>query len=109
MNVELQTKYLKPGTYKLRSPGQYADGSLALEVWSSDHERQLRATVCIQGANVAHGCVLIKDWSENEGILAALQKAGVIEPPERAVSSHFVQAHECRLTEAAMKALRIPA
>lgn len=41
--------------------------------------------------------VLIKDWSENEGMAAALEAAGVIKPTGQTVRSGFVEIPVCEL------------
>jgi len=45
----------------------------------------------------ADGCIWVKTWSGNEGILAALTAAGVLEPTGRTQPTGFVHAHEARL------------
>lgn len=41
--------------------------------------------------------VAIKNYSENEGILESLLKAGIVAPPHRYISSGFVQIPICKL------------
>jgi hypothetical protein len=43
------------------------------------------------------GTVAIKDYSENEGILAALVAAGVVEPTGETIPIGYAEAHLCRL------------
>lgn len=74
----------------------YADGSPALRLWG-DEGLIATATVFLAGQPAAEGCVWIKDWSENSGMLATLIAAGVIEPTGRTAASGFVVAHEGRL------------
>lgn len=42
-------------------------------------------------------CLLVKDYSENEGILAALEEAGVVEDTGQRVLSGFVELPVARL------------
>lgn len=56
-----------------------------------------KATVNIPEAILAEEEVLIKDWSENEGILAILVAAGVVLDTGRRVASCSVKANVCRL------------
>lgn len=58
--------------------------------------------VCTATANVldeplGHNEVLIKNYSENEGVLGALVRAGVVEDTGRRVASGFVTLPVCRL------------
>ena len=39
--------------------------------------------------------VMIKNWSENEGVLEALQRAGVVEPTGLTYPSGFVEVPKC--------------
>lgn len=107
MNVTLKTKYLPLGDYQLRAVGHYADGGLALELYQGG-EKQMRCTVCLSGIKPSAGHILVKDWSENEGLLKALTDAGVIDPvPSRVLRSHFVDVFEVRLTEKALSGLGV--
>ncbi len=100
MQISIKTKYTPQGDYQLVSPGRYHDGSPALEVHGGDGV-QFKATVCVPDHIPAPHNVMIKDWSENEGVLDALVGAGVIEPPIKEVPINYVTAYECRLTDAA--------
>ena len=53
------------------------------------------ATTNIAGYHCDPGHVLIKNWSENEGVYEALLAAGVIGPVIREVPTGFVKAYEC--------------
>lgn len=56
------------------------------------------ASVCIPDDKPQPGCVWIKTWSENEGILDALLEAGVIsETTGRFARTGFTHAIECKL------------
>lgn len=107
MKVKLSTKYLPEGWYDLVNRGVYADGSPALELWH-DGQRDMRCTVCVGTHKPAERNVLIKDWSENEGLLKALTDAEVIEKvPVKVFRSHFVDVFECRLTDKALAGLGV--
>jgi hypothetical protein len=41
--------------------------------------------------------ILIKDWSENEGMLLSLEQAGIIEDTGKRIPSGFVQAAVCKI------------
>lgn len=76
----------------LHKIGEYRDGSTALEIIDKNGEEYATATVCIPGTDVPEGHVLIKDWSENEGVLQSLINAGIVGQPVRNVPSGFVTA-----------------
>jgi len=87
-------------TYKgaVLHEGKYAYGEgLALTLTEADGEPLATATVYMRDAEPAQGCVWIKDWSENEGMLGSLVKAGVIEPTGRTTQAGFTIAHEGRV------------
>jgi len=55
------------------------------------------ATINIPEFPLAKEYVIIKDYSENEGMLDALMKAGVVGKPTRFVQSGFVTCPVCKL------------
>ncbi len=55
------------------------------------------ATKIVPGAELQDDEVLIKSYSENEGMLSALAMAGVVEPTGRKVASGFVEFDICKL------------
>lgn len=59
------------------------------------------ATCTVNIPEVAHRInkdeVLIKDWSENEGMLAGLIQAGIVEDTGLTVPTGFVKAHVCKV------------
>ena len=55
------------------------------------------ATVDFPDEPLADDEVVIKNWSENEGMLSTLIKAKVVEPTGRSISSGFIQAPICKL------------
>jgi len=98
MKIVIKTKYTPQGEYTLRYEGRYHDGSPALRIYGDDGP-QLTATVCVPDHTPEPRHVMIKDWSENEGVLGALVDAGVVEPPVQEIPINFVTAYECRLTD----------
>ena len=73
----------------------YRQGGDALQLWK-DGELLATATVWLP-TPPAEGCVWIKDWSENSGMLDSLVAAGVIEKTGRLKQTGFVVAREGRL------------
>jgi len=55
------------------------------------------ATVCLPRLQLEPDEVVIKNCSENEGVLQALIDAGVVHPPHRHAHTVFIQADICRL------------
>jgi hypothetical protein len=77
---------------------QYWDGGMALLLVDlSSGEEFARATVNVPGAALAEGQVLIKDYSENHGILDALEKAGILRSTGQIVESGYAQIPVCDL------------
>jgi|SRR5882672_2662150 len=76
----------------------HADKSPALQIMSPEGEAVLTASVCMD-IPPEEDCIIIKDWSENEGIEAVLIKAGLIEANNdpRLHASGFVLAGEFKM------------
>ena len=62
-----------------------------------DGMHYMTATVNMPEVDLKHDEVLIKDYSENEGILEALIRAEVISDPIDVVSAGFVEVFKCKL------------
>ena len=79
---------------------RYRNGRTALQlVDAEDGEPVANATVNLPEVDLAEDEVLVKDCSENEGMLAALTAAGAVEPTGRVVVSGFVTVPVCRLRD----------
>ena len=75
---------------------------VALELWSPETEEEpaepyYTATVNVQGAFVPEGHVLLKGWSENEGLPEALVAAGLVEMTGVTVPTGYCEAQEAKL------------
>lgn len=104
MQITAKTKYLnEPAVLTF---GFYGDGSRAIVLRSPEGAPLAKATVCIveYGYTPAEGFVVVKDYSENEGMLACLIAEGVIHAPESAVLGPYGEFPVCKLTEAALRA-----
>ena len=55
------------------------------------------ATASVSIPDLTEDEVGVKDYSENEGVLAFLLENNIVEPPHRTVSSGFVNIPVCRL------------
>jgi len=87
--------------------GRYMDGMLALKLIDpKTGEPILVATVCMYPAQYASKKhVWIKNWSENEGILTALENANVVEATGDTIPAGYVEAYEAELTSKFIDAL----
>lgn len=80
--------------------GWYSNGRVAISLISAVNGEPIAVgTVNVPSADVPGGHVLIKNWSENSGMVTALKEAGIIEAPVGVVMTGFVQAPVCKLTE----------
>lgn len=99
---EFNTKYVQCKEARLVF-GAYIDGSTAIQIvgdcGEGFEEPISTATVCLEeyGMTPEPGRVFIKDWSENEGTLLALQKAGIVGPTLNKVGAGFATAYEVEL------------
>ena len=95
---EFKTMYGTPrnGKAYILEKTYSSPSNLCLEVYDYDTNEPLCvATTNIAGYRCEPGNVLIKNWSENQGVYEALLKAGVIGPVLREVPTGFVTAYEC--------------
>jgi hypothetical protein len=79
--------------------GWYRDGSIALQATDEYGQPLCKPTVSLvdYGEKPADGNVFIRDYAENEGMLKALQDAGIIGAAIREVPCGFATAYECPL------------
>lgn len=76
----------------------YPNGSTALLLLDTDGEQLGVATLALDELP-GDGNVFIKDWSENSGLLAALQRAGIVGPVIRDIPTGFVTVYEVELID----------
>lgn len=98
--IKINTKHLKDQEAEIKT-GQYNTGSTAMQLVSPDGELLLTATVNIPAVILHEDQVLIKDYSENEGILAELIRHNIISQPEFYVTADFVDIPVCTLQPSA--------
>ena len=72
------------------------NGRTALEL-ECKGERIAVATLNLGEIKLEPGEVIIKSYSENEGMYEALLEAGVIGPVKRYAENEFIKAHICDL------------
>ena len=78
--------------------GKYNNGRIALSfVNKRNGEDIIVATVNIPEVRIAKDEVIIKNYSENEGVLEILMQAGIISEPVRSIETVFVTFPICKL------------
>lgn len=92
----MKTLLYRGETLTLKKNEYYA-GGVALTL--SDEYESPFATATVWVPGLKQGEVAIKDYAENEGMLAAMVDAGVVHPPHRYVKSGFVTIPVCKLKE----------
>jgi hypothetical protein len=77
---------------------RYGNGRTALRLLDErDGGVVAIATVNVREAALGPDEVLVKDYSENEGMLEVLTRHGVVEATGRVVPTGYANAHVCRL------------
>ena len=78
--------------------GKYRDGGLALSVdQHMDGYAEPLLTVTVNLAEpIPEGCIAVKDYSENEGVLDCLQELGIVTEVVSWVPSGYVMIPICR-------------
>lgn len=94
--VKLVSKHLN-GLYNLQF-SKYVDNDRTAIKITTDGEVWAVATVNLP-VDLAPNCVLLKGWSENEGIPAALESAGIVKLTGRTFETGFAEALEAELLE----------
>lgn len=93
MQLSVNARFLK-GTYTLKKD-VYANGGVALMLRGVGGSPAATVTVWVPG--LEEGEVAIKDYSEGEGMLAAMVHNKVVALPHRQVKSGFVTIPVCKL------------
>ncbi len=80
--------------------GQYNNGRTAIQLKSSiDGSPVAVATINVPDVYLEKDEVIIKDYSENEGMLDTLVSHGIVEPTGRRVKSGFIECEVCKLVK----------
>lgn len=78
--------------------GIYPNGRKAIELIDAKNgESVLVATINVPEVQINDDEVIIKNYSENEGILEALIKSNVISSPIKTIQTGFITAPICKL------------
>ena len=98
------TNYPNEGYRCFLEFGHYPNGNLAISLVDVIHSSPVaKATVNFEGVKLANNEVCIKDYSENAGMLMALQAAGVIDRVVDVVQSDHVDVPVVQLTDNVME------
>ncbi len=77
---------------------KYPNNRLAMQLFEKEtDDLYAMATINLPNEELADDEVIIKNYSENKGILPMLEKAGIVKRTERTVYSGFISAHVCKL------------
>lgn len=76
---------------------EYCAGGVALTLYDEEGLPFTAITVWVPG--LKSGEVAIKDYSENEGMLATMINHGIVHPPHRYAASGYVTIPVCKLKE----------
>jgi len=102
MKIGIKTKYYEGAC--VIEKHRYSNGRLALQLHDPETwENIMTATVNLPDHHLDENRVLIKNWSENEGILEALQQAGVVSETEYLVPTGYVHAHCVEILEPSLR------
>lgn len=81
-------------------PGKYSNGRLAIKLIDTlDDSPAANATVNISEADLADDEIIIKDWSENEGMLEFFVENGLAEDTGKTIPMGFVVANIVKVTD----------
>lgn len=91
------TAYVSDGDYQLYE-SEYHYGGKALVITQGAVEVVMKVSVHLD-TPPAEGCMWVKTWAENAGVLHELISRGILEETGRTERTGFVTAVEARLTE----------
>lgn len=84
--------------------GRYIDNSIGILLFDAhDGEPVSKATVTMQGANLREDQIIVKDYSENEGMLDALTEIGLVTGVERWIETGWVRVPVCNIDPAKLE------
>lgn len=97
--MEFRTKYSFYRDAKIKF-SHYENGRTAIIIFNGDDISDapiMVATVNIPSEPLSDNEVIIKDWSENEGVTVWLQHNSIIGPVKREIPTGFMKAQVCDL------------
>lgn len=75
--------------------GRYSNGRIALQLMDEEGPVAV-GTVNVEDVEIPSDCVIVKNYSENEGMLEALQQAGIVGVVVRQIRTGFVTVPVCK-------------
>jgi hypothetical protein len=94
--LEIKTKYCN--TEVRLQWGKYPGGQTMLRLWSNEGP-EMTVTCNVPDTRVLEGEIIVKDYSENEGVFDELVRLGVIAEQTGVVHSGYVFLKIAKLTE----------
>ncbi len=85
---------------------KYKNKQQSLQIRTQYDELLMTASVCLPSIDVPTNHILIKDYSENTGILACLIENKVLTDTGVTIPSGFVQVNLCKLTEESLQSIK---
>lgn len=92
---DFNAKYLKGKMY-IQVNRYLLDNSICLSAIEK-YGARVPLTVCVEGAKPEPGHVLIKTWSENEGVLEELVRLGIVQDTGVKIRTGHTYANLCKL------------
>lgn len=81
--------------------GRYIDDTIAILLFDTHNGEPIAtATVAIQGPELKENQIIVKDYSENEGMLAALTNIGLVTSVEQWIPTGWVSVPVCNIDPA---------
>ena len=84
----------------------YSDGDAIALTIESDRGVEAKATVNMPEIDLPANHIILKNWSENEGIPEALEKAGLVELTDKGVDNGFIVAPIAKMKEPLLNAIK---
>lgn len=100
--IHLKTKYCDELS-SLMTFGRYANGRTAIEFYGQSGSPLCRATINMPGEKLADDEVVLKNYSENEGLLECMIDHGLVEDTGRRVTLDYCEAAIVKLTPLALE------
>ena len=77
--------------------GKYGNKQPALQLIDAENGEPIATASVSLDVELKPNEIIIKDWSENEGMLDTLVKSGIVEDTGEVVQTGFVLANVCRI------------
>jgi len=99
----MNTKYITHcspygGEYSLMLVyGKYPNGQTKIQLYDAEDGMPYATATSMVKMHIDEDCVVIKNYSENEGILDSLIKAGIVSYPHSYIPSGYINLSVCKL------------